>query len=187
MEELHSNSEIGRSNIQINFKSDSGDAGIQEIESIVHTIAASNPNIQDYMTGQYGTNQDYELYMDLSGEDMETITSFAEDVLEPRLENLAEVSDVAFEGLYQQEVSKSRIHRPIFFMTSLTTSAGMLPLAITTGSSGNYQVPMATVIISGLLFATFITLLLIPAVYRLFSKKERKIEEEYSDQKQEII
>ncbi|WP_139220289.1 hypothetical protein [Gracilibacillus orientalis] len=33
---------------------------------------------------------------------------------------------------------------------------------------------MATVIISGLLFATFITLLLIPALYRLFSSNDGK-------------
>ncbi|MCP3030287.1 efflux RND transporter permease subunit [Halobacillus sp. A1] len=65
------------------------------------------------------------------------------------------------------EAGKNRI-RPIF-MTSLTTIGGMLPLALATGSSGNYQAPMATVIISGLLFATIITLWLIPAVYRLFS------------------
>ncbi|CCG44101.1 hypothetical protein HBHAL_1736 [Halobacillus halophilus DSM 2266] len=57
-------------------------------------------------------------------------------------------------------------------MTSLTTAGGMLPLA--TGSAGNYQAPMATFIISGLLFATVISLVLIPAVYRLFSKTERK-------------
>ncbi|MEH7388564.1 efflux RND transporter permease subunit [Bacillus sp. JJ1521] len=54
-------------------------------------------------------------------------------------------------------------------MTTLTTVAGMLPLALESGASGNYQAPMATVIISGLSFATLITLLLIPAVYRLFS------------------
>nr|WP_090892916.1 efflux RND transporter permease subunit [Evansella caseinilytica] len=75
------------------------------------------------------------------------------------------------EGLSVQdaliEAGKNRI-RPIF-MTTLTTSGGMLPLAIASGTSGNYQAPMATVIISGLLFATFITLLLIPAVYRIFS------------------
>ncbi|MCP3028926.1 efflux RND transporter permease subunit [Halobacillus sp. A5] len=65
------------------------------------------------------------------------------------------------------EAGKNRI-RPIF-MTSLTTAAGMLPLALASGSSGNYQAPMATVIISGLLFATVITLFLIPAVYRLFT------------------
>ncbi|MCT2534472.1 efflux RND transporter permease subunit [Aquibacillus koreensis] len=63
--------------------------------------------------------------------------------------------------------------RPIF-MTTLTTVGGMLPLALASGSAGNYQAPMATAIISGLLFATFITLLLIPAVYRLFSKKEKQ-------------
>ncbi|MFC4321936.1 efflux RND transporter permease subunit [Litchfieldia salsa] len=63
--------------------------------------------------------------------------------------------------------------RPIF-MTTLTTVGGMLPLALATGTSGNYQAPMATVIISGLLFATFITLLLIPAVYRLLSSSGKK-------------
>ncbi|RBP92989.1 HAE1 family hydrophobic/amphiphilic exporter-1 [Cytobacillus firmus] len=65
------------------------------------------------------------------------------------------------------EAGKNRI-RPIF-MTTLTTVGGMLPLALASGTSGNYQAPMAMVIISGLLFATFITLLLIPAVYRLFT------------------
>ncbi|GGM30334.1 multidrug ABC transporter [Paraliobacillus quinghaiensis] len=64
---------------------------------------------------------------------------------------------------------KDRI-RPIL-MTTLTTAGGMLPLALAGGTSGNYQAPMATVIISGLLFATFITLLLIPAVYRLVSQQ----------------
>ncbi|WP_186576343.1 efflux RND transporter permease subunit [Aquibacillus kalidii] len=62
--------------------------------------------------------------------------------------------------------------RPIF-MTTLTTVGGMLPLSLASGTSGNYQGPMATAIISGLLFATFITLLLVPAVYRLFTKRDK--------------
>ncbi|SES64725.1 hydrophobic/amphiphilic exporter-1, HAE1 family [Oceanobacillus limi] len=64
------------------------------------------------------------------------------------------------------EAGKNRI-RPIF-MTTLTTTGGMLPLALASGSAGNYQGPMATAIISGLLFATLITLVLVPAVYRIF-------------------
>ncbi|WP_077624307.1 efflux RND transporter permease subunit [Sediminibacillus massiliensis] len=68
------------------------------------------------------------------------------------------------------KAGKDRI-RPIF-MTTLTTVGGMLPLALASGTSGNYQAPMATVIISGLLFATFITLLLIPAVYCLFTRRK---------------
>ncbi|WP_160141832.1 efflux RND transporter permease subunit [Salicibibacter halophilus] len=64
-----------------------------------------------------------------------------------------------------QEAGKNRM-RPIF-MTTLTTVAGMLPLALATGSASNYQAPMATVIIFGLLFATLITLLLVPSVYMI--------------------
>src|SRR5699024_7653461 len=61
---------------------------------------------------------------------------------------------------------KERI-RPIF-MTTMTTVGGMLPLALATGTSSDYQSPLAVVIISGLLFSTLITLILIPAVYLLF-------------------
>ncbi|MED3739029.1 efflux RND transporter permease subunit [Virgibacillus pantothenticus] len=59
--------------------------------------------------------------------------------------------------------------RPIF-MTTLTTVGGMIPLAMASGMSADYQAPVATVIISGLLFSTLITLVLIPAIYRLFSR-----------------
>ncbi|WP_277674478.1 efflux RND transporter permease subunit [Piscibacillus halophilus] len=84
------------------------------------------------------------------------------------------------------EAGKNRI-RPIF-MTSFTTAAGMLPLALATGSAGNYQAPMATVIISGLLFATLITLLLIPAVYRIFTSKkaDKRMKEKIQDQDQAV-
>ncbi|KMJ59429.1 acriflavin resistance protein [Bacillus sp. LL01] len=64
------------------------------------------------------------------------------------------------------EAGMNRI-RPIF-MTTLTTVGGMLPLAISTGAASNYQAPLATVVISGLLFSTLITLVLIPSVYMLF-------------------
>ena len=62
-------------------------------------------------------------------------------------------------------------------MTTLTTAVGMLPLAIASDSSGNYQQPLAIVIISGLMFATLITLLLIPAVYRLFTSKKAELKQ----------
>lgn len=71
------------------------------------------------------------------------------------------------------EAGKNRI-RPIF-MTTLTTVGGMLPLAIATGTASGYQGPLATVIIGGLLFATFITLLLIPSVYLMTEDVKRAI------------
>ncbi|QDP39318.1 efflux RND transporter permease subunit [Radiobacillus deserti] len=83
------------------------------------------------------------------------------------------------------EAGQNRL-RPIF-MTTLTTVGGMLPLALASGSAGNYQAPMATAIISGLLFATFITLLLVPAVYALFSRKKKKLGQEEAKQEQAIL
>ncbi|WP_252504876.1 efflux RND transporter permease subunit [Sporosarcina sp. Marseille-Q4943] len=82
------------------------------------------------------------------------------------------------------EAGRNRI-RPIF-MTTLTTVGGMLPLALASGASGNYQAPLATVLISGLLFATFITLLLIPSVYRLFTKTEKVAREVSSRRKKGV-
>lgn len=82
------------------------------------------------------------------------------------------------------EAGRNRI-RPIF-MTTLTTVGGMLPLALASGASGNYQAPLATVLISGLLFATFITLLLIPSVYRLFTKTEKVSEAAPSKRKKRV-
>src|SRR5699024_3383159 len=64
------------------------------------------------------------------------------------------------------EAGKDRI-RPIF-MTTLTTVGGMILLSYATGASTCYQSPLAVVIISDLLFSTFITFLLIPAIYLTF-------------------
>ncbi|MCR6097142.1 efflux RND transporter permease subunit [Salipaludibacillus agaradhaerens] len=79
------------------------------------------------------------------------------------------------------EAGKNRM-RPIF-MTTLTTVGGMLPLALATGGANAYQAPLATVIIGGLLFATFITLLLIPAVYLLVEDIKRAIKRVFSKKK----
>ena len=51
------------------------------------------------------------------------------------------------------------------FLTTLTTVGGLLPLAI---AGGPLWEPMATVIIFGLLFATALTLLVLPSVYAIF-------------------
>ncbi|WP_332697096.1 efflux RND transporter permease subunit [Halalkalibacter lacteus] len=54
--------------------------------------------------------------------------------------------------------------RPIL-MTMLTTVLAMVPLAIGFGEGAELQAPMATVIVFGLSFSTFITLVLVPVMY----------------------
>ena len=54
--------------------------------------------------------------------------------------------------------------RPIL-MTSLTTILGLLPLALGLGQGAEIQAPMAVVVIGGLAFSTFLTLIILPSIY----------------------
>ncbi len=67
------------------------------------------------------------------------------------------------------ESAKGRL-RPIL-MTTLTTSLGLLPMAIGIGEGAEMRAPMAITVIFGLLFATLLTLLFIPAIYSLLDRK----------------
>ncbi len=59
--------------------------------------------------------------------------------------------------------------RPIL-ITSLTTIAGMVPMALTTKEGGEMNSPMAVAIIGGLMASTFLTLFFIPVLYTYFAK-----------------
>jgi HAE1 family hydrophobic/amphiphilic exporter-1 len=59
--------------------------------------------------------------------------------------------------------------RPIL-MTSMATMLGLVPMALGLGEGSELQVPLARVVIGGLLTSTFITLLFVPTVYTLFEE-----------------
>ena len=59
--------------------------------------------------------------------------------------------------------------RPVL-MTALVASLGFLPMAISTGDGAEVQQPLATVVIGGLLIATILTLVVLPSMYKIFSK-----------------
>lgn len=65
--------------------------------------------------------------------------------------------------------------RPIL-MTALVASLGFVPMALNTGAGAEVQRPLATVVIGGIVSSTVLTLLILPALYRLFHRKERKEE-----------
>jgi cobalt-zinc-cadmium resistance protein CzcA len=56
--------------------------------------------------------------------------------------------------------------RPIL-MTALVASLGFVPMALNTGTGAEVQRPLATVVIGGILSATLLSLLVLPAFYRL--------------------
>ncbi len=60
--------------------------------------------------------------------------------------------------------------RPII-MTTLTTTLGLVPMAIGLGEGAELRAPMAITVISGLLCSTFLTLIVLPILYQLFDYK----------------
>ncbi|HEY2010164.1 MAG TPA: CusA/CzcA family heavy metal efflux RND transporter [Rhizomicrobium sp.] len=67
--------------------------------------------------------------------------------------------------------------RPVL-MTATVASLGFLPMAVSTSAGAEVQRPLATVVIGGLITATLLTLLVIPAVYPLFSGARKRAEDE---------
>ncbi len=61
--------------------------------------------------------------------------------------------------------------RPIL-MTTMTTVLGLTPMALGFGEGAEIRVPMAVTVIAGLLCSTFLTLLVIPAVYALMGRRQ---------------
>ncbi|MEI6750922.1 MAG: efflux RND transporter permease subunit, partial [Bacteroidota bacterium] len=89
-----------------------------------------------------------------------------------------------FNGLRRQGMNlKDAVHsgsgqrlRPVL-MTATVAILGLLPASLSTGIGSDVQRPLATVIVYGLLFATLITLYVLPAIYYMAEKKWSKDEE----------
>jgi cobalt-zinc-cadmium resistance protein CzcA len=69
------------------------------------------------------------------------------------------------EAVYEGAMTRLR---PVA-MTALVASLGFVPMAIATGTGAEVQRPLATVVIGGLISATLLTLLVLPALYVRFS------------------
>ena len=64
--------------------------------------------------------------------------------------------------------------RPVL-MTALVASLGFVPMALSTGNGAEVQRPLATVVIGGIISSTLLTLVVLPALYRLWHRKDDKL------------
>jgi cobalt-zinc-cadmium resistance protein CzcA len=62
--------------------------------------------------------------------------------------------------------------RPVL-MTALVASLGFVPMALNTGTGAEVQRPLATVVIGGIMSSTLLTLLVLPALYRIVHGREK--------------
>lgn len=85
-----------------------------------------------------------------------------------KMEGMENLKEILIKG------TKSRL-RPVL-MTAFVASLGFLPMALSNGAGAEVQRPLATVVIGGLLIATFLTLFVLPLLYLLFgSNKHRNV------------
>lgn len=70
------------------------------------------------------------------------------------------------------EAAQQRL-RPIL-MTSLATSLGALPIALSLGAASTSRIPLGVVIVGGILFSLILTLFVIPAIYTFISGEHKK-------------
>ena len=63
--------------------------------------------------------------------------------------------------------------RPVL-MTALVASLGFIPMALNTGTGAEIQRPLATVVVGGIMSSTLLTLLILPALYKLVHTKFKK-------------
>ena len=61
--------------------------------------------------------------------------------------------------------------RPVL-MTALVASLGFVPMALNVGTGSEVQRPLATVVIGGIISSTILTLVVLPALYRMFHRLE---------------
>ncbi|EQB20233.1 RND multidrug efflux transporter [Dehalobacter sp. UNSWDHB] len=93
---------------------------------------------------------------------------------------------------YNEDVHEAIINagpirlRPII-MTTLTTVLAMLPLSLGIGEGSEYQAPMAIVVITGLLFSTLVTLVLIPVMYSFMDDLSNKFKRKFRKDKKTNI
>ena len=82
-----------------------------------------------------------------------------------------QLKEEGMEDIYQRvRLGTTTRLRPVL-MTSLVASLGFLPMALSTSAGSEVQKPLATVVIGGLISATMLTLLILPALYILFNSK----------------
>jgi cobalt-zinc-cadmium resistance protein CzcA len=86
------------------------------------------------------------------------------------------INDLVKQGMQTREAivegALTRL-RPVL-MTALVASLGFVPMALATGTGAEVQKPLATVVIGGLITATLLTLIVLPALYKMFSKPKKE-------------
>ncbi len=91
---------------------------------------------------------------------------------------LAYIGERRQEGLSPLKAARdgARVRLRAVLMTASTDIIGFLPMALATSAGAEVQRPLATVVVGGLVTSSLLTLLVLPAAYSRFARRERSME-----------
>lgn len=78
-------------------------------------------------------------------------------------------------GIFEAVIESARLRLRPILMTSFSTILGALPIALALGAGSESRMSMGIAVIGGLIFSTFLTLFVVPAIYTYFTKSKLKI------------
>ena len=73
-------------------------------------------------------------------------------------------------NLFESVIEAATIRLRPILMTSFSTVFGILPIAIGLGAGAESRRPLGMAVVGGMLFSTFLTLIIIPVVYSLLAR-----------------
>lgn len=90
------------------------------------------------------------------------------------IEHFKELKAHGMNNLYKRILigTQQRL-RPVL-LTAMAAAMGFLPMAISTSAGAEVQRPLATVVVGGLISATFLTLVVLPVLYAMFDRKGKR-------------
>src|SRR5690625_4267554 len=104
VEQYISTTTMNDSTIYVDLSGNDSSQVVTEIESKVNNMTSQIQAIEDVFVMQATTSGQYEFVLDISGENMEKMSTFAHDIVKERLESLKEVSEVLVTGAVEKEI-----------------------------------------------------------------------------------
>lgn len=90
------------------------------------------------------------------------------------IEHFKELENNGMEHLEELIIQGAKDRLRAVLLTASAAALGFLPMAVSTNVGAEVQRPLATVVIGGLITATLLTLVVLPILYSIFHKKNKK-------------
>jgi cobalt-zinc-cadmium resistance protein CzcA len=88
------------------------------------------------------------------------------------IEEFKELKSQGMMNIHERILTGTRKRLRPVLLTAIAAALGFLPMAISTSAGAEVQRPLATVVIGGLISATFLTLIVLPVLYSMFDREK---------------